>query len=176
MTTCFILRKLFLREMVPDLLYGDLPAELILRVQDDLTGGGSADQSDVMMTWVQNGVRRGMEGSKVLSSREKSTRFWSLSGMQTRELSQNGMPASSKVDVPHLMQNGIGSHSFGQDGMQPRNSTSGLLIRSYYTSEEEEGCRQREAGAVRMVGGSTTSISLSHSHTHTHSLSYTHTH
>ena len=144
-----------LSEMVPDLLYGDLPAELILRAEDEVPGGGGGvEQNDVMIAWLQNGRRAGME---LLTSREKTTRFWSLSdqtGMQTTGPNQNGMPASTKADMPHsMMQNGIGSHC---DGMEPHPNTSGLHIRQYYTSEEKEGCRHREAGAVRMVGGSYT--------------------
>lgn len=145
-------------EMVPDLLYGDLPAELILRAEDEVPGGGGGvGQNDVMIAWLQNGRRAGIEGGEPLTRIEKTTRFWSLSdqtGMQTRGPNQNGMPASTKADMPHsMMQNGIGSHS---DGMESHPNTSGLHIRQYYTSEEKEGCRHREAGAVRMVGGSYT--------------------
>ena len=156
--------------MIPDLLFGDLPAEFLLRTPE-YSGVDRADRqrNDGVATGrLQNGVKTVSKWNGVGTSMRKPLRLQS----NGTSASSQGRPFSGygNLTQPHSIQNGIGPHMFGQTGTQPSISTSGLHVKSYYTSSEEEECGGREGGASRMVSTHT------HTHTHTHTNTHTHTH
>ena len=154
-------------QLVPDLLFGDLPAELMFRYQEEDPFGTTTDSQNGTQTIVQqNGARTGIEWNGVQTG-TKQTGLRSLTEqnqiqidrlkhnrLETRTMGSNGVPAHTEqngMQTDTGMQNGIGSRNMGQNGTQTGTNTSGLYIRSYYTSQEEEDCTRKEAGAVRMV-------------------------
>ena len=144
-------RKLYLNDLIPDLLFGDIPSELILRIQD-------SDYTNQQQNGVQNRIKTKWNG--MVTSEKQPMKLQSLSemnGIETDRQSQNRKRAQT---VGEIVQNGI---EFEQIGLQTGMNTSGLHIRSYYTCNEVEDCGKQEEGATKMV-----------SNTHTHT--YTHTH
>ena len=152
----------------------------MLRIQDDLIVGGVDEQNGVTTAKLQNAVRTSSKWNGLQMGKGRTTRLQSSlteqTGMQASGAKQNRMQTCSvNGNEQCSMQNGIGPHTLGQTGTQPCTSTSGLHIRSYYTSREEEDCVRREAGAARMVSSYSlthlTHTTRTHIHMHTHTLS-----
>ena len=141
-------RKVRLDDLVPDLLYGDLPPELLLRFHTDSTLSSPAHSGTETATF-QNGIGTGAKGWNGMGTSDgKPVKLKSLP-------EQNGTGTSERKlrrKRPHTV---TGTHTWNgiepdkQNGIQL--NTTGLHVRSYYTSEEEEEWVKRESGTSRMV-------------------------
>ena len=151
MTIVYVCRKVRLDNLVPDLLFGDVPPELILRIHDDLILDSPAHSGN-MTTPTWNGtetaiVRQSGMGTSVHQAKRISLPEWN--GMET---SQSNRKRSHTIDGVQTW-NGIGTQVSGMgtqvSGMGP--SQSGMCVRTYYSSEDEEDCAQKDSGTARMV-------------------------
>ena len=141
----FPIRRVRLDDLVPDLLFGDVAPELLLRPPSDA----------ILASPAHSGTETGTLGNGM------ETEGWVGQGKAVKLKSlpeQNGTGAgrmrklerkrSYTIGGVHAW-NGIESCEY-QIGITP-SSSSGLHIRSYYTSEDEEESVKSESGTSRMV-------------------------
>ncbi|CAI8010339.1 Leucine-rich repeat serine/threonine-protein kinase 1, partial [Geodia barretti] len=143
------IRRVRLDDLVPDLLFGDVAPELLLRNHGDSTLASPAHSGTETGTlgnglgtkgWIGGGVGQGKSVTLKSLPEQNGT------GTGVRKMSRKRSHTITGV----CTWNGI--EPCNQIGIQSSSSSSsGLHIRSYYTIEDEEECVKRESGTSRML-------------------------